>query len=105
MVPALRAARRLAAVRAVAAGRSPGFEPLRHPGTRPGSGLAAFRGGQRLGTGGGFYDRSLAFRRDTPAPPWLVGAAYSFQELEALESEAWDVPMDAVVTEKELIEA
>jgi len=62
------------------------------------------RDGQRLGTGGGYYDRSLAFRRDAPAPPWLVGAAYSFQELEALRSESWDVPMDAVVTEKELIE-
>jgi len=62
------------------------------------------RGGQRLGTGGGYYDRSLAFRREAPAPPWLVGAAYSFQELADLQPESWDVPMDAVVTETELIE-
>jgi 5-formyltetrahydrofolate cyclo-ligase len=62
------------------------------------------RGGQRLGTGGGFYDRSLAFRRDAPAPPWLVGAAYSFQQLDDLSAQPWDVPLDAIATEKELIE-
>ena len=63
------------------------------------------RKGQRLGTGGGFYDRTLAFRRETPAPPWLVGAAYSFQELDGLVAEPWDVPLDAIATETELIEA
>jgi len=62
------------------------------------------RDGQRLGTGGGFYDRSFAFRRASPAPPWLVGAAYSFQQLDALESQAWDVPLDAIATESEFIE-
>ena len=66
--------------------------------------LGFTRSGQRLGMGGGFYDRTFAFRRERAAPPWLVGAAYSFQELEQLKTEAWDVPMDAVVTEKELIE-
>ena len=34
--------------------------------------------GQRLGMGGGWYDRSLAFRLDRPAPPpWLVGAGFA----------------------------
>jgi 5-formyltetrahydrofolate cyclo-ligase len=67
--------------------------------------LVAFsRDGQRLGTGGGYYDRSLAFRRDAPAPPWLVGAAYSFQQVDALSARAWDVRMDAIATESELIE-
>ena len=62
------------------------------------------RGGQRLGTGGGFYDRSFAFRHDAPAPPWLVGAAYSFQQLDGLAAQPWDVPLDAIATESELIE-
>jgi len=62
------------------------------------------RAGQRLGTGGGFYDRSFAFRHESPAPPWLVGAAYSFQQLGTLESQPWDVPLDAIATESEFIE-
>ena len=62
------------------------------------------RDGQRLGTGGGYYDRSLAFRRHQPAPPWLVGAAYSFQQVESLAAREWDVRMDAIATESELIE-
>lgn len=61
------------------------------------------REGQRLGMGGGFYDRSLAFRRDHPAPPLLVGIAYAFQEAPELVAEPWDVPLDAVVTDAELI--
>ncbi len=55
--------------------------------------------GQRLGMGGGWYDRSLAFRRDRAAPPWLVGAGFSVQCVEALPAEPWDVPLDAVCTE------
>jgi 5-formyltetrahydrofolate cyclo-ligase len=55
--------------------------------------------GHRLGTGGGFYDRSFAFRLARPAPPLLVGVGYAFQEVPALAAEPWDVPMDAVLTE------
>lgn len=53
----------------------------------------------RLGMGGGWYDRSLAFRHDRPAPPWLVGAAFTAQRVEALPREAWDVRLDAVCCE------
>ena len=35
--------------------------------------------GNRLGMGGGWYDRSLGFRRERAAPPWLVGAAFATQ--------------------------
>lgn len=60
--------------------------------------------GQRLGMGGGWYDRSLAFRRDRPAPPpWLVGAGFSVQRVDALSPEPWDVPLDAVCTESETL--
>ena len=64
------------------------------------------RRGHRLGSGGGYYDRSFAFLRGMarPAPPVLVGIGYSFQELPALPEQDWDIQMDFVATERELIE-
>ncbi|HEY5782645.1 MAG TPA: 5-formyltetrahydrofolate cyclo-ligase [Lysobacter sp.] len=53
----------------------------------------------RLGMGGGWYDRSFAFRQQTAAPPWLVGAAFEVQRVDALERADWDVALDAVCTE------
>lgn len=62
--------------------------------------LVAFdRQGARLGMGGGWYDRSFAFRKDHQAPPWLVGAAFGLQHHEAIEMAPWDVPLDAVCCE------
>jgi 5-formyltetrahydrofolate cyclo-ligase len=55
--------------------------------------------GQRLGMGGGWYDRSFAFRRGRAAPPWLVGAAFTAQRIEPLPPEPWDVALDAVCSE------
>ena len=55
--------------------------------------------GARLGMGGGWYDRSLAFRHARAAPPWLVGAGFAVQQVEALPLEAWDVRLDAVCSE------
>jgi len=57
--------------------------------------------GARLGMGAGWYDRTFALRQDTPAPPWLVGAAFSVQQVPSLQVEAWDVPMDALCTERD----
>ncbi len=64
------------------------------------------RSGNRLGYGGGYYDRSFAFlhSRHRPTEPLLVGVAYAFQELPHIEPEAWDVPLDFVATEQELID-
>lgn len=59
------------------------------------------RDGHRLGMGGGYYDRSFAFRRDRPGPPWLVGVAHACQELPGLAAEPWDVDLDALATERE----
>lgn len=56
--------------------------------------------GHRLGMGGGWYDRSFAFRRERSAPPWLIGVGFSVQQVQALEAQAWDVPLDAVCTEQ-----
>lgn len=55
--------------------------------------------GNRLGMGAGWYDRSFAFRNERTAPPWLVGAAFSIQRIEALDRKKWDVPLDAICTE------
>jgi 5-formyltetrahydrofolate cyclo-ligase len=64
------------------------------------------RRGHRLGTGGGYYDRSFAFLndRERPAQPLLVGIGYSFQEIAPLAAQSWDVKMDFVATERELID-
>ena len=56
--------------------------------------------GNRLGMGGGWYDRSLAFRHERSAPPFLVGAAFAIQQVPVFEVEAWDVRLDAVCTEQ-----
>lgn len=53
----------------------------------------------RLGMGGGWYDRSIAFRRERRPPPWLVGAGFSVQRRDALPARDWDVRLDAVCCE------
>ena len=68
--------------------------------------LAFDRRGYRLGSGAGYYDRSFAVlsEGERPAIPLLVGVAYSFQEVERIDNEPWDIPLDFVATEHELIE-
>ncbi|WP_455234132.1 5-formyltetrahydrofolate cyclo-ligase [Thiogranum longum] len=64
--------------------------------------LVAFdHNGNRLGMGGGFYDRSFEFllRRRHWCRPRLVGLAYDFQQLSRLPRQPWDVPLTAVATE------
>ena len=64
------------------------------------------RRGNRLGHGGGYYDRGFAFLNEQvrPTEPLLVGIAYAFQELPEIDEQAWDVPLDFVATERELID-
>jgi 5-formyltetrahydrofolate cyclo-ligase len=63
------------------------------------------RCGLRLGAGGGFYDRALAFRqlRRVWHKPFLVGFGYAFQQVERLAAAPHDVLMDAVVTDEGFI--
>ena len=63
--------------------------------------------GQRLGMGGGFYDRTLAFLRRgwRGRRPRLVAAAYDFQRVPELPTQTWDVPLDVVVTERKIYRA
>lgn len=55
--------------------------------------------GNRLGRGGGFYDKSFAGRG---AKPLLIGWAHACQEVDRLEVNSWDVPLDALITEKQV---
>ena len=59
--------------------------------------------GHRLGMGGGWYDRTLAFRRERAAPPWLVGAGFDLQRTGPLVAAPWDVALDAVCTESDTL--
>lgn len=67
--------------------------------------LVAFdASGTRLGMGGGFYDRSFAFRGN-PAHlprPLLLGLAYELQKVAELSRQPWDIPLDGIVTEQAL---
>src|SRR5205814_709954 len=58
--------------------------------------------GNRLGRGAGFYDRSLAFRRHRRhlQRPHLLGLAHDFQRVAAVPVDAWDVPLDGVITDR-----
>jgi len=54
--------------------------------------------GHRLGTGGGFYDRTLS-----PRPICkLIGVGFEIQHVETLPFDEWDVLLDGVLTEKGL---
>jgi 5-formyltetrahydrofolate cyclo-ligase len=67
--------------------------------------LVGFDGdGQRLGMGGGFFDKSLAFLawRERWRKPHLIGLAYDFQKLATLPHEPWDVALDAIVTDQKI---
>ena len=60
--------------------------------------------GTRLGMGGGFYDRTFAFRHN-PAHlprPLLLGLAYELQKVAELPRQSWDIPLDGIVTEQAL---
>lgn len=60
------------------------------------------RHGSRLGMGGGFYDRSLAYRalRKNWHKPTLLGLAHECQQVDRLAMASWDVPLQGTVTDK-----
>jgi 5-formyltetrahydrofolate cyclo-ligase len=65
--------------------------------------LVAFDGeGNRLGMGGGFYDATLGYLRHRRVwrKPRLIGVAYEFQRVPRLPREPWDIPLDAVLTDR-----
>ncbi len=60
------------------------------------------RNGNRLGRGGGFYDRSLQYLhgRLHRNKPRLLGLAHDFQRVETLDPDPWDIPLAGIVTDK-----
>lgn len=58
--------------------------------------------GHRMGMGGGFYDRTFCFlkHRRYWRKPNLLGIGYEFQRVNSITSNAWDVPLHFVATEK-----
>jgi 5-formyltetrahydrofolate cyclo-ligase len=57
----------------------------------------------RIGMGGGFYDRSFAMRKDaTVLQPVLIGVAHELQKAEQIIPEEWDVRLDMVITDEKI---
>lgn len=56
----------------------------------------------RMGMGGGYYDRTLAFLRHRRLwrRPQLIGVAHECQRVAQLPTREWDVPLDLVITER-----
>lgn len=54
----------------------------------------------RLGQGGGYYDRAFARFPDA----LRIGLGWSAQELDNVPADPWDLPLDIILTEAELIE-
>lgn len=61
--------------------------------------LAVDGKGNRLGYGGGCYDRFFKAHKEIRR----VAYGYDFQVLKCVPTEAWDEPMQAIVTEKRII--
>lgn len=68
--------------------------------------LVAFdAAGNRLGMGGGFYDRTLASlprQCDAGTSPQLIGLAHNCQQVSAVPVESWDVPLQQILTPAKL---
>lgn len=57
--------------------------------------------GNRIGMGGGFYDRYLG---SLPAKnrPKLIGLAFNNQHIDSIKSEEFDIPINGILTESGL---
>lgn len=50
----------------------------------------------RLGMGAGYYDRTFQDKTNCT----LFGVAYQFQRVEYIQPHPWDIPLDAVITQR-----
>jgi 5-formyltetrahydrofolate cyclo-ligase len=64
-------------------------------------GLLFDRQGNRLGRGGGWYDRAL---RELDNRGFYVGLAYEFQLVDSLPAECWDQRVHLIITEKSRVD-
>ena len=61
--------------------------------------------GNRMGMGGGFYDRALQHLKSNKTrrlKPKFIGIAHELQKVTQLQSQIWDISLNAIVTEKRL---
>ncbi len=66
--------------------------------------LVAFdKEGNRLGMGGGYYDRTLSKLNTYTKKPTLIGLAHDCQEVKKLPFAPWDVPLNAIVTPSKIL--
>ena len=55
----------------------------------------------RIGMGGGFYDRSFAFRKNPEHKvPVLIGVAHELQKVDQIVPQEWDVRLDMIITDQ-----
>lgn len=60
--------------------------------------------GSRLGMGGGYYDRTFAFKHQRPGvKPLLIGLAHDCQQITRLTSDKWDIGMDFIATDRRIV--
>lgn len=59
--------------------------------------------GNRLGMGGGFYDRTLASIQQLASRPALIGVAHDCQQVDKLPVQSWDIPLDMIITPTQII--
>ncbi|WNK20055.1 5-formyltetrahydrofolate cyclo-ligase [Halomonas piscis] len=57
----------------------------------------------RMGMGGGFYDRTLAFMRRRGPKPTLIGVAHACQQASELPVEPWDIPLTTIATDTAVV--
>lgn len=61
--------------------------------------LVAFdKMGNRLGMGGGYYDRTLAPIRRDSLQTQLIGLAHTCQQADTLLTDSWDIPLNGIST-------
>ncbi len=63
--------------------------------------------GGRLGMGGGYYDRTFAFKQGwrKDRGTMLIGLAHDLQKVDQLKTESWDIPLEGVATEQRFYRA
>lgn len=61
--------------------------------------VAFDEGGYRLGYGGGYYDRTLEALAAAGRRPVAIGAGFELSRCATIHPQAWDQPLDYVVTE------
>lgn len=65
--------------------------------------LSAFdRRGHRIGYGAGFYDKAIS-RLTALTRPFTIGVGFSVQEINEVPDEPHDIPLDLIITEREIV--